>query len=175
MDARVISRAASGDRDAMESLLTEIRPLVLRRCQRLLPFHQDAEEACQDALLQISRKLDTFTGRGSFEGWVSTVATNQARMTYRSLKRRSVEGAGLTPPEVVDPGRTSVIVGTRLDLLEALDQLEQRHGDLVEAFLLRELASLSYEEIVDQVGASIGTVRTRVSRAREFLRAELGR
>ena len=160
----------------MESLLIEIRPLVMRRCQRLLPFHQDAEEACQDALLQISLRLGTYSGSGSFEGWVSSVATNQARMTYRSLKRRFQETTGVVQqPEAVDPGRTSVIVGTRLDLLDALDKLEQRHAELVESFVLREFASLSYGEIVELVDSPIGTVRTRVSRAREFLRTELDR
>jgi RNA polymerase sigma factor (sigma-70 family) len=175
MDAELVTRAQGGDRDAMDALLMDVRPLVMRRCARVLPYPQDAEEAAQDALLSIALKLKTYNGRGSFEGWVGAIATNQARMTYRTLKRRFNERSDVDMPESADPARTSVIAGTRLDLLDALELLEARNLDEAEAFVLRDLGSLPYEEIAEMTGVPLGTVKARIHRAREFMRAELGR
>lgn len=173
MDDELLALARSGDRDAMEQLLGEVRPLVLRRCSRLLPFPQDAEEAAQEALLTIATKLGSFEGRGSFEGWVSVIATNQARMTYRSMKRRFVESRQEDLPEPVDPARTSVIAGGRVDLLEALEALEKRHPEVVESFMLRDLTGLPYDEIAERTASPLGTVKARIHTARTFLRDQL--
>jgi RNA polymerase sigma-70 factor (ECF subfamily) len=175
MDVELVSRAQSGDRDAMDALLADVRPLVMRRCARVLPYPQDAEEAAQDALLSIALKLKTYNGAGSFEGWVGAIATNQARMTYRSLKRRFNERSDDTLPESADPARTSVIAGTRLDLLDALELLEARNKDEAEAFVLRDLGAMPYDDIAELTGVPLGTVKARIHRAREFMRGELGR
>ena len=96
----------------------------MRRCARFLPCREDAEEAAQDALIAIATKLSSFSGTGSFIGWVTVVASNSARSTYRSLKRRGGEQAVEHLPENFDPRTTSVIAGSRIDLMEALEQLE---------------------------------------------------
>jgi RNA polymerase sigma-70 factor (ECF subfamily) len=77
-------------------------------------------------------------------------------------------------PESADPARTSVIAGTRLDLLDALELLEQRNLAEAEAFVLRDLGALPYEDIAEMTGVPLGTVKARIHRAREFMRAELG-
>lgn len=174
MDADFLQRARSGDREALDALLREIQPVVRKRCGRLLPFPQDAEEAAQDALLAIALKIQTYKGTGSFEGWVGAIATNQARMTYRSMKARFADAAHHEVPEAVDPARTSVIAGSRVDLLEAIDALEKAHPEAVEAFMLRDFAALPYEEIANQTGTPLGTVKARIHTARTFLRKKLG-
>lgn len=174
MDAEFLQRAQSGDREALDALLRDIQPLVRKRCGRLLPFPQDAEEAAQDALLAIALKLQTYKGSGSFEGWVGAIATNQARMTYRSMKTRFAEAAHSEIPETADPARTSVIAGSRVDLLEAIEALEVAHPETVEAFMLRDFAALPYEEIAQQTGTRLGTVKARIHTARTFLRKKLG-
>lgn len=166
------SDAVDGDRGALDRLLTAVQPLVFRRCSRMLPCRQDAEEASQDAMLAIAEKLSTFRGTGSFPGWVSTIAANSARATYRRLKQRS-EAAAATVPERPDPRTTSVIAGSRLDLLEALDELERTHPDLARSFVLRDLAALSYAEIADRENTPLGTVQARIHRARRFLQPRL--
>ncbi|MEU6731678.1 RNA polymerase sigma factor [Streptomyces physcomitrii] len=165
------ARADGGE--ALDRLLAEIRPLMLRRCARLLPCLDDAEEACQDALLSVARNLDSFTGAGSFRGWVTVIASNAARATYRRLKRRAETAALIAPPEPVDPRTTSVIAGSRLDLLDALEELEARHPELVESVVLRDLASLSYAEVARRTGVPLGTAQARIHRARRFLRPRL--
>lgn len=173
MEAHLLDRARAGDPGAVDTVLREIRPLVVRRCARLLPFPQDAEEAAQDALLAVATKLGSFTGKGSFEAWVNAVATNQARMTYRSMKRRYAEIGHQDHLDAIDPARTSVIAGGRVDLLEAVEALEKAHPETVEAFMLRDLATLSYEEIAEQTGSPLGTVKARIHTARRFLREKL--
>jgi RNA polymerase sigma-70 factor (ECF subfamily) len=152
------ARAASGDKTVLPQLLQAIRPQVQRRVAKFLPYREDAEEAVQDTLLQVANKVHTFKGTGSFAGWVTIVATNQARQTYRSLKRRSVEQSAEVLPESVDPRTTSVIAGSRLDLLEALEALESSHPQLVQPLVLRDLGALSYAEIADELDVPLGTV-----------------
>ncbi len=170
----LVQRAQSGHDAALEEVLLRIRPLVLRRCSRFLPHQDDAEEAAQDALLTISRKITTYAGRGSFLGWVTVVTSNTARATYRSLRDRADRvGARDVVPDTPDPRTTSVIAGTRLDLLEALNELEQRHPALVESFMLRDLGELSYAEIAEVTQTRLGTVKDRIHQARRFVQPRL--
>ena len=161
------TKAASGDEAVLPELLQAIRPQVQRRVAKFLPYREDAEEAVQDTLLQVANKIHTFRGTGSFAGWVTIVATNQARQTYRSLKRRSVEQSAEVLPESVDPRTTSVIAGSRLDLLEALEALESSHPQLVQPLVLRDLGAMSYAEIAEELDVPLGTVKARIHQARK--------
>ncbi|WP_254052145.1 RNA polymerase sigma factor [Aeromicrobium sp. A1-2] len=174
VDAELVDRARSGDPRALDELLTAIRPQVLRRCARLLPHVHDAEEASQDALLAIATHLHDYTGRGSFMGWVTVIASNSARQTYRTLKRRFAERSDDELSATPDPRTTSVIAGSRLDLLDAIEALEQAHPAAAEAFVLRDVAALPYEEIAALTGAPLGTVKARIHTARAFVRGRLG-
>jgi RNA polymerase sigma factor (sigma-70 family) len=167
--------ALAGEAGAMEVLLHRVQPLLHRRCARLLPHRPDAEEAAQDALLAVSTRLATFSGRGSFSGWLQVVASNCARSTYRDLRRRFVEEHGVDSligrrPEA---RTTSVIAGSRLDLLDALESLEATRPAVVEAFVLRDLGGLSYDEIAERTGTKLGTVKARIHEARAFVRTRL--
>jgi RNA polymerase sigma-70 factor, ECF subfamily len=170
---RLAARAAAGDPSVVPGLLQAIRPQVQRRVAKFLPYHEDAEEAVQDTLLQVANKIHTFKGTGSFAGWVTTVATNQARQTYRSLKRRAVEQSAEVLPEAVDPRTTSVIAGSRLDLLEALENLESSHPQLVQPLVLRDLGAMTYAEIADELDVPLGTVKARIHQARKAVAERL--
>jgi len=167
-------RAAAGDAAALESLLALIRPQVLRRCARLLPCYQDAEESCQDALLQVALTIDRFEGRSLFSTWLYVVVANSARQTYRRLKRRALESAHDVPPiDRPDPRTTSVIAGSRLDFLDALEQLEVRRPELLAPLVLRDVCQLDYREIAQHLGIPEGTVKSRIHQARADVRAYL--
>src|ERR687895_2794955 len=167
-------RAAQGDKGALNDLLGMIQNDVLRHASRFLPCRQDAEEACQDALLQVARNIHRFEGRSRFSTWLHVVVANSARSTYRSLKRRSVEQAGELPAQRPDPRRTSVIAGSRVDILEAMEDLEARKPDLVAALVLRDVSQLEYTEIAEQLGLPLGTVKSRIHEARKQVRQTLG-
>src|SRR3954462_7455151 len=108
----------------------------------MLLFPEDAEEATQDALLLVATKIGQFAGRSKFTTWLHAVASNSARSTYRSLKRRSAELPSDQLPNDPDPRSTSVIAGSRLDLLDALEVLAATHPLLVEALVLRDIQEL---------------------------------
>ncbi len=160
-------RAAEGDTAALEQLLAEIQPRVRRICGRMLLYPQDAEEACQDALMLVATRINTFAGRSKFTTWLHAVASNSARSTYRSLKRRSAEMLSDEMPAGVDPRTTSVIAGSRLDLLDALEVLAASHPLLVEALVLRDVQELDYAEIAQLMDLPIGTVKSRIHQARK--------
>ncbi|MFJ8690442.1 RNA polymerase sigma factor [Micromonospora wenchangensis] len=163
--------AARGEPGALDALLTAVRPEVLRLCGRLLPHREDAEEACQDALLAVARGIGRFEGRSSFHTWLYRLTANRARSTYRTLRRRwQVEAGGVPLPDPPDPRRTSVVAGTRLDLLDALDVVRP---EVAEALTLRDLLGLSYREIAALLDLPEGTVKSRVHQARRQVRERL--
>lgn len=165
-------RAQRGDRDALEALLTAVRPRVLNVCRGVLPHLPDAEDACQDALINIAGKIGTWGGRGRFTTWMHVVAVNSARSTYRRMKHQATaaDPQEVGPLERPDPRTTSVIAGTRLDLLEAMETIERDHPQFVEPLLLRDVYGLSYEEIAQQVGAPLGTVKAQIHHGRRLAR-----
>jgi RNA polymerase sigma-70 factor, ECF subfamily len=168
-------RAQAGDRDAMEDLLGAVRPRTLAVCRGVLPYSGDAEDACQEALIKVANKIGTWNGRGRFTTWLHVVAVNSARSTYRRMKNQAVAadpqsyGAMQKP----DPRTTSVIAGTRLDLLEAMEELEREHPQMVEPLLLRDVYGLSYEEIAAQVDSPLGTVKAQIHHGRKLVRPML--
>ncbi|WP_431919710.1 RNA polymerase sigma factor [Micromonospora wenchangensis] len=163
--------AARGEPGALDALLTAVRPEVLRLCGRLLPHREDAEEACQDALLAVARGIGRFEGRSSFHTWLYRLTANRARSTYRTLRRRwQVEAGGVPLPDPPDPRRTSVVAGTRLDLLDALDAVRP---EMAEALTLRDLLGLPYREIATLLDVPEGTVKSRVHQARRQVRERL--
>lgn len=171
-DVEALARAAAaGDSAALDTLLTVLRPDVLRVCARFLPNRADAEDACQDTLFALARSIGRFEGRSSFRTWLYRLTANRARSTYQSLRGRFLAESGGTPlPDRPDPRRTSVVAGTRLDLLDALETLRP---DLAEAVVLRDLVDLSYAEIATLTAVPEGTVKSRIHQARSALRLRL--
>jgi RNA polymerase sigma-70 factor, ECF subfamily len=163
------ARAAAGDATALDALLLEIQPRVRRICGRMLLYPEDAEEAAQDALLLVSTKIRTFAGRSRFTTWLHAVASNSARSTYRTLKRRAAELPTDQMPTAADPRTTSVIAGSRLDFLEALEILNVDHPALVEPLLLRDIQELEYSDIADLLDIPLGTVKSRIHSARQIV------
>ena len=163
-------RAAEGDQHALHQLLVEIQPRVRRICGRMLLYPEDAEEAAQDALLLVSTRIHTFAGRSRFTTWLHAVASNSARSTYRSLRRRAAERLTAELPVHADPRTTSVIAGSRLDLLDALEVVGTDHPELVEPLVLRDVQELDYNEIAALLGIPLGTVKSRIHAARNAVR-----
>ena len=163
--------ASAGDPAALNALLTAARPEALRLCARFLPNRQDAEEACQDTLWAVARGIGQFHGGSTFRTWLHRIAANRARSTYQILRRRSGGMApGVPLPDRPDPRRTSVVAGTRLDLLDALQGLP---ADYAEAVALRDVLGLSYGEIATLLDVPDGTVKSRIHEARRRLRLRL--
>jgi len=165
-------RAAAGDRRALDDLLADIRPDVLRHCGRVLPHPMDAEEACQDTLLLVARRIETFEGRSRFSTWLYQVTANASLDTYRRLKRRAAQMSPDELPELTEAQRTSVIAGTRIDLLDALEQVDDRVSEPV---MLRDMLGMDYNDIAVALDIPVGTVKSRIHEGRASLQRLLGR
>ena len=165
-------QAQAGDRDALETLLGAVRPRTLNICRGVLPYLSDAEDACQDALINVANKIGTWGGRGRFTTWLHVVAMNSARTTYRRMKNQAIasDPQEVGPLERPDPRTTSVIAGTRLDLLEAMESIERDHPQFVEPLLLRDVYGMSYEEISTQIGVPLGTIKAQIHHGRKLAR-----
>ena len=169
---RLARAASSGDKAALDSLLFTVRGEVLRLCARFLPNREDAEEACQDTLLAVAKGIGAFEGQASFRTWLHSIAANRARSTYKALRRRFAgEAAGVPLPDRPDPRHTSVVAGTRLDLLEGLESLGPQ---LAEPVALRDVLGLPYREIAAFLKLPEGTVKSRIHEGRRRLRERLG-
>lgn len=167
-------RAQAGDREALEALLGAVRPRTLRICHGVLPHSGDAEDACQEALINVAGKIGSWGGRGRFTTWLHVVAVNSARSTYRRLKNQATPtDVGAVAHDRPDPRTTSVIAGTRLDLLDAMEVMEREHPQYVEPLLLRDVYGLPYEEIARLVDAPLGTVKARIHHGRKLARPML--
>ena len=173
MDVEALARAAAaGDRQALDDLLVAVSPDALRLCARFLPNREDAEEACQDTLLAVARGISRFHGESAFRTWLYRIAANRARSTYQRLRRRYAgEAAGVPLPDRPDPRRTSVVAGTRLDVLDAMEALPPEQAEVVS---LRDVLGLTYAEIAALLGVPEGTVKSRLHEARRRLRDQLG-
>jgi len=166
-------RAQEGDEAALDAVLTAIRPRTLNVCKGVLPYSPDAEDACQEALINIATKIGSWGGRGRFTTWTHVVAVNSARTTYRRMKNQAVpadpqEHSPVT--ERPDPRTTSVIAGTRLDLLEAMETIEREHPQYVEPLLLRDVYGMAYDEIATLIGVPLGTVKAQIHHGRKLAR-----
>src|SRR4029453_6107527 len=172
IDIEALARDASaGDSAALNSLLAAARPEALRLCARFLPNRQDAEEACQDTLWAVARGIGQFAGRSRFRTWLPSLAATRSRSTYQVVRRRfQGESAGYPLPDRPDPRRTSVVAGTRLDLLDALESLAP---EIAEAVPLRDVLGLPYGEIATLLDVPEGTVKSRIHEARRRLRLRL--
>lgn len=168
-------RARDGDGAALEELLGALRPRLLNVCRGVLPYTPDSEDACQEAMLSIATKIGSWHGQGRITSWTHVVALNAARSTYRRMKNQAVaSGAAGDPSTPVldrpDPRTTSVIAGTRLDLLEAMESIEREHPQYVEPLLLRDVYGMAYDEIAQLLDLPLGTVKAQIHHGRKLAR-----
>ncbi|MBX9678103.1 MAG: RNA polymerase sigma factor [Gemmataceae bacterium] len=178
-DAELLQRASAGERDSLEELFVRHRSLAYRVAYRLLGHEQDALDAVQEAFVKALTHLPTFEGRSSFKTWLLRVVSNAALDLGRQRGRRetmSMDALGqrrreeMEPSVWVEPDREMQREDLRRELQQALDGLPPAQR---QTFVLHVDAELSYREVADSLGISIGTVMSRLFYARQKLRAIL--
>ena len=170
-DATLVASAQSGDRAALDQLLRRHYDKIYAVCRRVTGNASDADDACQEALLKISRSLPRFDGRSAFTTWAYRIATNASLDELRKRKRRPALHSvrdGSEAPEVIDPiaAKRVEAVADRVALDEALAELSD---DFRSAVILRDVADLDYSEIAEVLGVPIGTVTSRIARGRSTM------
>jgi RNA polymerase sigma-70 factor (ECF subfamily) len=159
--------AARGDRDALTALIRATQRDVMRFLSRLADRH-DVEDLTQETFLRAVRALPSFAGRSSVRTWLFAIARRVAADSVRDSARRP-RLADLTDWQSVPaPERDSFEEQLALhDLLAGLSP------DRREAFVLTQMAGLSYAEAAEVCGCPVGTIRSRIARAREDLVAAM--
>ena len=178
-DDPLVARALGGDREALEELFRRYRAVAYRVAYRLLGHEADALDAVQEGFVKALTHLPGFAGRSSFKTWLLRVVSNASLDLGRARGRRemlSMDGLGpkdraeMEPAVPFEPGLELHLQDLRRKLDEALAQLPPAQR---QTFVLHAEADLSYREVADTLGISIGTVMSRLYYARQRLRAFL--
>ena len=176
-DRSLVAAAQAGDRRSLDILLRRHYDKVHAICRRIAGSSRDADDAAQEAMISIVRALDRFDGRSAFTTWIYRIATNAALDELRKRNRRpalhvATDDDGYTP-EAIDPlsERTVEAVADRMAIDAALGDLPD---EFKAAVVLRDVCDLDYGEIAEALGIPVGTVKSRIARARAQLVQRLG-
>jgi RNA polymerase sigma-70 factor (ECF subfamily) len=173
-DHELVRAAQGGERDALDRLLRRHYERVYAVCRRITGNDADAADASQEAMVAAVRGLERFDHRAAFSTWIYRIATNASLDELRRRRRRPVPDDHESSVEHLDPSSTSRFdaLGDRLQLDAAIAALPP---DFRAAVVLRDVADLDYEEIATVLDVPIGTVKSRIARARAALASSLGR
>lgn len=159
-------RAAAGDDASLELLLELIHRLGLAR-SAIAPVVSDAasvDDVAQTTLMAVERNIASYAGRSKFRTWLFSVARNEALMSVRPRRAEPVA----EPPET--SARFSTVVAFRITMEALVDSLAEPYR---ETMRLQVFEGLGYEEIAARLGVPIGTVRSRLAKARDLLWAAM--
>lgn len=182
-DMRLVEALRSGAEEAYEELLARFQQPVYTLALRLLEDQSEAGDVVQEVFLKVFRNIGSFRAHSTLKTWIYRITVNEAHNARRwrfRHKRREVEldpSAEESRPfeEVVSDRSQSpfeaVFDRERRVLLEAA--LQKLNPIFREAVVLRDITDLSYEEIAKTLNVSMGTVKSRILRGREALRAQL--
>jgi RNA polymerase sigma-70 factor, ECF subfamily len=169
----VYGRAVAGDARAYAEILRAYRPRFLRYATRMLEDRDAAEDVAQEAFVRAFRALPQCAGPDSLESWMFSILANRCRTALAKRARHELLFARFHDQDdgeaVADPMTPHMDVTAR-QVEQALDTLsaEQR-----EAFLMRHVEEMGYDEMARVTGAGVSALKMRVSRARELMRAHL--
>ena len=186
-DELLIERIKAGDMAAYNVMVIRHYDRIFSRVLQLLNNKQDAEEVTQDAFIHAHRGLENFRGDASFSTWLYQIATNLAHNRYWYwFRRKRDQSISLDQPQCEDGSLTlenvmpcadenpaeAVVTQEFVDRVSACMQyLNDKHKEVL---ILRNVKNLTYDEIAQQLEISVGTVKSRIARARESLRGLLG-
>ena len=175
-DDKLVKRAKKGDSRAFDLLVLKYQGRVALLVSRYLNNAAEVEDVTQEAFIKAYRALPNFRGDSAFYTWLYRIAANAAKNHLVALGRRPSSDMALDDSEVFDVrGRLKdhespdeVIMGQQLEMLISRT-IKELPVELRAALTLREFEGLSYEEIADVLECPIGTVRSRIFRAREAI------
>jgi RNA polymerase sigma-70 factor, ECF subfamily len=184
-DAALVEQLRGGDAQAAEALVDAYGDRVYRLAIRITGNASDAEEVVQDTMWTVSRKIDTFRGAAAFGSWLYRITANTAyqKLRGRRSKRSEVSWEDLAPSfdekgqhaeAVVDWSsrlRDPAIETELKSVLRAT--IDELPADYRTAFLLHDVEGLSNPEIAETLHVKLGAIKSRVHRARLFLRRRL--
>lgn len=182
-DAQLVQRFNAGDESAFVEIMTRYRERIFSVAFALLRNRADAEEIAQDTFVRAHRGLARFRGDSSLATWLHRIALNLARNRYwyffrrrrhatLSLDRELEPGGNATFADLVataapEPARAAVVAEFSTLVAACMDKLDARQREIL---TLRNLLNRSYQDIAEALGINVGTVKSRIARARGNLR-----
>jgi RNA polymerase sigma-70 factor (ECF subfamily) len=182
VDQQLVERVQRGDKAAFDLLVTKYQRKIFRLLSRLIRDPGEVEDVAQEAFIKAYRALPNFRGDSAFYTWLYRIAINTAKNWLVSQGRRAptATDTDIEDAETFDDGEHLRDLNTPDAMLlsrqvaDAVNRaIERLPEDLRTAVVLRELEGLSYEEIAETMNCPIGTVRSRIFRAREAIAEEL--
>ncbi|MAS81481.1 MAG: RNA polymerase sigma factor RpoE [Legionellales bacterium] len=181
-DKELIERVKNGEKSAYDLLVLKYQQRIVNLVSRFVRNHSDALDVTQEAFIKAYRALPNFRGDSAFYTWLYRIAVNTAKNHLAVQSRRprtsdydvsdieQIEGNTALKDQATPE---SLLLKDELQalILKAIDDLPE---DLKTAIMLREIEGLSYEEIACVMGCPIGTVRSRIFRARESIDQKMG-
>jgi RNA polymerase sigma-70 factor (ECF subfamily) len=176
-DRELVARVQRGDKRAFDLLVSKYQQRIVKLVSRYVKDHSDALDVAQEAFIKAYRALPNFRGDSAFYTWLYRIAINTAKNYLVTMSRRPVEadlGSAEDGKPDIENIQTDVDTPESLLLTEEIkrtvaDAIEALPEDLKIAITLRELEGLTYEEIAAAMSCPIGTVRSRIFRAREAI------
>jgi len=183
MDAALVARARGGESAAFGQLVERHQDALFNGICRLVSRREDAEDLTQETFVKAYRGIGRFQGRSKFYTWLYSIAMNVV-ISYRRRKGALRHGNPISlhegadpdgrPIDTPDPGRRPDVVAEHREVQERIEQgiahLDDEHRTVV---VLRDIQGFDYETIGELLGCPIGTVKSRLHRARLTLREKL--
>jgi RNA polymerase sigma-70 factor, ECF subfamily len=181
-DWQLVQRVQRGDKRAFEVLVEKYQRRISRLLSRMIRDPADIEDIAQEAFIKAYRALPGFRGESAFYTWLYRIAINTAKNHFAAQGRRAptVSGVDVEDPEgegemahLADSATPESLYQSKQIGLAVNRAIEKLAPDLRTAIVLRELEGLSYDEIAESMDCPVGTVRSRIFRAREAIAEEL--
>lgn len=182
VDADLVARVQQGDKKAFDLLVLKYQRKIMRLVSRMVRDQAEIEDVTQEAFIKAYRALPQFRGESAFYTWLYRIAINTARNWLASNQRRpsspsefqNEEGETFNETDnLTDNNNPESELASR-EIAETVNAtIESLPEDLRTAIVLREIEGMSYEDIAQTMNCPIGTVRSRIFRAREAIAAKL--
>jgi len=178
-DQHLIRECLAGDTDAYGQLVVRYQDRLYNTLVKVLGSADDARDIAQDAFVNAFQKLNTFRGRSAFYSWLFRIAMNAAVSQKRKTRRvtssvdATREQTGLEPTDTnptTSPSHALELSERQTQVRNALAELSEEYRTVL---VLKEIEGLKYEEIAEIISRPVGTVRSRIHRARVELRQKL--
>ncbi|HBH10999.1 MAG: RNA polymerase sigma factor RpoE [Legionellales bacterium] len=180
-DKEIIERVKSGEKEAYDLLVLKYQQRVINLISRFVKNHSDALDVSQETFIKAYRALPNFRGDSAFYTWLYRIAVNTAK-NHLTVQSRKITKSDYDVAEIEQiEGNMSLTEQTTPESLLAKDELQETilktienlPEDLKSAIMLREIEGLSYEGIAEVMECPVGTVRSRIFRAREMIDSKI--
>ncbi|MDW5415914.1 MULTISPECIES: RNA polymerase sigma factor RpoE [unclassified Iodobacter] len=182
IDQELVVRAQAGDKRAFELLVVKYQRRVARLLSRLIRDQNEIEDVSQESFIKAYRALPSFRGESAFYTWLYRIAINTAKNHLSTLGRRpqlladyeDEEGESLDAAAQIPDYHTPETELSNRQIVSTVNAVvDELPSELRTAITLREMDGLSYEDIAAVMNCPIGTVRSRIFRAREAIASKL--